>query len=160
MLLRQALLDPAGLPALSMAEWDVVLRLGRASLLTASLENRARAAGVLERVPEPVQAQLAAARVLTEANRRGVTWEVNRMVKALEPQGLPVILLKGAAYAMARLPAGDGRLFNDVDILVPRERLADVEQALYWHGWIGSHHDTYDQRYYREWMHELPPLIH
>jgi len=160
MLLRRALLDPAGLPALSMADWDVVLRLARASLLTASLESRARAAGTLDLVPEPVQAQLAAARVLAEANRRGVTWEVNRLVKALEPQGIPVILLKGAAYAMARLPAGDGRLFNDVDILVPHDRLTDVEQALYWHGWIAGHHDAYDQRYYREWMHELPPLIH
>jgi hypothetical protein len=143
-----------------MAEWDVVLRLARASLLTASLENRVRAAGVLALLPAPVQAQFAAARVLTEANRRGVTWEVNRLVKALEPQGVPVVLLKGAAYALANLPAGNGRLFNDVDILVPRDRLNDVEQALYWHGWITGHHDAYDQRYYREWMHELPPLIH
>ena len=23
-----------------------------------------------------------------------------------------------------------------------------------------THHDAYDQRYYRQWMHELPPLRH
>ena len=23
-----------------------------------------------------------------------------------------------------------------------------------------THHSAYDQRYYREWMHELPPLLH
>lgn len=28
------------------------------------------------------------------------------------------------------------------------------------HGWATSHHEPYDQRYYRNWMHELPPLRH
>jgi len=28
------------------------------------------------------------------------------------------------------------------------------------HGWITTHHDEYDQRYYRQWMHELPPMQH
>jgi hypothetical protein len=28
------------------------------------------------------------------------------------------------------------------------------------HGWVTTHHDAYDQRYYREWMHELPPMQH
>lgn len=27
-------------------------------------------------------------------------------------------------------------------------------------GWIGAKSDPYDQRYYREWMHELPPMSH
>ncbi len=28
------------------------------------------------------------------------------------------------------------------------------------HGWSSTHHDPYDQRYYRTWMHELPPMQH
>jgi hypothetical protein len=28
------------------------------------------------------------------------------------------------------------------------------------HGWMSMHHDAYDQRYYRTWMHELPPMRH
>lgn len=27
-------------------------------------------------------------------------------------------------------------------------------------GWATTHHSSYDQRYYRQWMHELPPLRH
>jgi hypothetical protein len=38
--------------------------------------------------------------------------------------------------------------------------LADVEAELLRHGWIGTHQSAYDQRYYREWMHELPPMVH
>lgn len=86
--------------------------------------------------------------------------EVERIGAALHGLDLPLILLKGAAYALADLDAGRGRLFSDIDILVPKERLHEVEAALMLHGWAGSHHDAYDQRYYREWMHELPPMTH
>src|SRR5690606_2651387 len=32
--------------------------------------------------------------------------------------------------------------------------------ALMLRGWATTHHNAYDQRYYREWMHELPPMQH
>jgi hypothetical protein len=35
-----------------------------------------------------------------------------------------------------------------------------VEAALMMAGWATTHHDAYDQRYYRQWMHELPPMRH
>jgi hypothetical protein len=35
-----------------------------------------------------------------------------------------------------------------------------VESALMLNGWATTHHNRYDQRYYRRWMHELPPLRH
>jgi hypothetical protein len=60
----------------------------------------------------------------------------------------------------AGLPAAAGRLFSDIDILVPKARLDEVESQLMAHGWVSTHHDAYDQRYYREWMHELPPMQH
>jgi hypothetical protein len=41
---------------------------------------------------------------------------------------------------------------------VPKERLAEVESLLMAHGWVSTHHDACDQRYDREWMHELPPM--
>lgn len=43
---------------------------------------------------------------------------------------------------------------------MPKAKLDQVEQALGRHGWQTTHHDDYDQRYYRTWMHELPPLLH
>ncbi|RYE89079.1 MAG: hypothetical protein EOO78_33850, partial [Oxalobacteraceae bacterium] len=64
------------------------------------------------------------------------------------------------AYTAADLPASRGRTFSDIDILVPKARINEAEAALMMHGWASSHHDAYDQRYYREWMHELPPMQH
>jgi hypothetical protein len=68
--------------------------------------------------------------------------------------------MKGAAYVVAGLPPAEGRLFSDLDILVPRHRLAEVEALLMSRGWASTHLSAYDQRYYRAWMHELPPMVH
>jgi hypothetical protein len=61
---------------------------------------------------------------------------------------------------MADLPPAKGRLFGDIDFLVPRTHLDTVEMQLLFHGWHGKVSTPYDQRYYREWMHEIPPLTH
>ncbi|HQA68885.1 MAG TPA: nucleotidyltransferase family protein, partial [Aggregatilineales bacterium] len=47
-----------------------------------------------------------------------------------------------------------------IDILVPRHAIETVEVYLTHAGWLGAHTNPYDERYYREWMHEIPPLRH
>ena len=86
--------------------------------------------------------------------------EVAHVEGALAATGVPFILLKGAAYLLAGLKAARGRMFSDIDILVPRRALPDVEAALMLSGWASANITPYDQRYYRRWMHELPPLKH
>ena len=85
---------------------------------------------------------------------------MNRVERALRDLNVPVVLLKGGAYVMAGLPAGRGRLMSDLDILVPRERLPEVEGALSARGWETLEADSYDDYYYRNWTHELPPMRH
>jgi hypothetical protein len=82
------------------------------------------------------------------------------VAQALGALGLPVVVLKGAAYVLQGSQAAVGRMVSDVDILVPHERMADVESALMMAGWLSTNRDAYDQRYYRQWMHEIPPLRH
>jgi hypothetical protein len=118
------------------------------------------ARGLLARVPAPARAHFDWVRPLAVRHRQAVGFEVACIQAALQPTGLPLVLLKGAAYAMADLDAGRGRLFGDIDLLVPKARLDDVESALMLAGWANNHHDAYDQRYYRQWMHELPPMTH
>jgi hypothetical protein len=80
--------------------------------------------------------------------------------RALGNLDVPLILLKGTAYAAAGLSAGIGRSIGDLDILVPHALLGEVEHALLAAGWDWVKQDDYDDLYYRRWMHELPPLIH
>jgi hypothetical protein len=158
--LIEVLRAPALLASFSAAQCDLVLRQAASAQLLASLHARALRAGVLDALPPPARRQLAWAAQEGERHLQAVRWEVRQIRLALAGLGLPLILLKGGAYAMAGLAAAEGRIFSDIDILVPRAALADVESALMLHGWAGVGHDAYDQHYYRRWMHELPPMRH
>ena len=159
-LLVRVLHKPETIESLKAAEWDSLIRQARRADLLAHLgvllENRA----LLEQVPGYAGRHLLAARRVADKHARVVRWEVNRICHALRDCGVPVILLKGAAYVMQDLPPWRGRLFSDVDIMVPKENLPAVERALMIHGWTAIKLDDYDQRYYRQWMQELPPLRH
>ena len=142
------------------ARWDELLCRARNTRLLGRLGTELEALGLLDSIPGRAAEQIRAELTAAAENARMVRWEVNRISRALRDVGAPVILLKGAAYALAGLPPAAGRLSSDVDILVPKERLAEVEAALLRDGYEAAKLDPYDQRYYRTWMHELPPLWH
>ncbi|HBI70197.1 MAG TPA: hypothetical protein DDZ22_14665, partial [Massilia sp.] len=124
-LLLRELRAPACMDRLSEDEWDLLLRQALASNLAATLGLLAEEAGISAALPARVRRRLAWSRTVWERHLRAVAFELRQIQKALRDTGLPLILLKGAAYTAAGLPAGGGRLFSDVDILVPKERLAD-----------------------------------
>ncbi len=159
-LVLRLLRDPATLPAWSPAQWDLLVRQARAAGLLARLGALLARHGQLQQVPPQPAAHFESARRLALAQRAEILREVEHVRVALQPLGLPLVLLKGAAYLLAELPAAEGRLFADTDILVPKPRIDEVEAALTQRGWGTTHHSAYDQRYYRQWMHELPPLVH
>lgn len=159
-LLVRMLRAPAAMVDLRMPEWDLLLRQATAANLTVSLYYLAEEHGLLAQIPEQPLQHLLWGRALGERHRQAVSFEVAKVGAALADAGVPLILLKGAAYLIAGLPPGAGRLFSDIDILVPKARLAEVEGVLILHGWAGTKLDDYDQRYYRQWMHELPPMQH
>ena len=159
-LLLRVLRDPGAMAGLGLADWELLLRQAGAANLSVTLYCLARDQGLLAQIPAQPRQHLLWARALGERHTQAVRFEVAAIGAALAEAGVPLILLKGAAYLMAGLPPGPGRLFSDIDILVPKARLGDVEGALMLHGWAGNHLDAYDQRYYRQWMHELPPMQH
>jgi Uncharacterised nucleotidyltransferase len=156
-LLIQVLTQPAHAAGLDLAQWDLLVRQARRANLLATLALRLLG-GVSP--PEPVQPHLQSALLLAQRQQVAVRWEVHCIQQALASTGVPLLLMKGAAYLIADLPAARGRLFGDVDVIVPAAQLADAEAALLRHGWEGSSTSAYDQRYYREWMHEIPPMQH
>ncbi len=159
-LLVRVLRAPRSMAALTLREWDLLLCQALAANLTATLYAMACDAALLDALPAQPRRHLVWAGALVRRHGDAVRWEVNRIGAALAGSGVPLLLLKGAAYVMAGLPAAGGRLFSDVDILVPRADIGRVESALMLAGWVSQHHDAYDQRYYRIWMHEIPPMQH
>ncbi|NJN14484.1 MAG: nucleotidyltransferase family protein [Planctomycetes bacterium] len=143
-----------------MPGWDLLLRQLRRTRLHPRLAVQLHEAGLVDSLPPEVRPHIEAGCVMAEAQERSTRWEVDRIGAALRDVDAAVVLLKGAAYVMAALPLARGRLTSDVDFMVAKPRLDEVEAALLAHGWEAMKVDAYDQQYYRRWMHELPPLCH
>jgi hypothetical protein len=97
---------------------------------------------------------------IAEKQKEQVFLEANEIMHILKPVSEFVVFLKGAAYSLNHSLAGQGRIYSDIDILVNKAQLTDCEQTLALHGWFGEKINDYDQRYYRKWAHEIPPLAH
>jgi hypothetical protein len=120
-----------------------------------------RERGYPESLPRTALDHLLSASVSIEARERVARWELDRLAWALNDlPAVPLVALKGCAYLLSNLPNSQGRSFADVDLLLPRADLQAVEARLVKHGWRASKLSAYDERYYREWAHELPPMIH
>lgn len=159
-LLIKALLAPEVTMSLSLNEWETLIRQARSAQLLSRLATLITEHGLLNRVPDKPRQHLISISRLCERQRIAVRWEVEHLLDALDQAQTPLVLLKGAAYEMADLPPGRCRIFGDFDLLVPKAKLDAVETALMMHGWSSAHQSPYDQRYYRTWMHELPPMRH
>ncbi|MFN3717073.1 MAG: nucleotidyltransferase family protein [Thiobacillus sp.] len=159
-LLVRTLRAPESLGRLSMEGWDILVRQARAAGLLARLSHRLKSLGLSESIPAPARWHFEAADTLSGKQRKAVHWELLTIQSALADLPVPTVVLKGAAYVAADLPAAEGRLFNDIDLLVPKAYLADAESLLMLAGWHPVPLSAYDRRYYRRWMHEIPPLQH
>lgn len=159
-LLKRALLWPESLAALSAEEWSRLLFLARAAALLGRLAADQRALGRFERLPGLAQDHLLAGERVASLSRTRLTWEIDRLKRTFFGHGQRLILLKGAAYYAGDLPCGRGCVSSDIDVLVDRGDLQWVEATLMAAGWEPIKIDAYDQRFYRDWMHELPPMRH
>lgn len=147
-------------PVLTGIEWEKFLAHARRTRLIGRLAEQFRARGWLDGLPAGPAAQLRNA--LKEARRLHdeTAWEATQLREALARVPTPIVLLKGAAYVLADLPPKPGRMFGDVDLLIERSQLRAAEGALLAKGWVAARLDPYDERYYRDLMHELPPMQH
>ncbi|MCW3836258.1 nucleotidyltransferase family protein [Sphingomonas canadensis] len=155
-ILADALRAPETALRLDAAGWTALIAMARAEQLAGTLAHRLEGLAV----PGAAACILADARASAAQGQTAALWEAEMARRALAPLEMPVVLLKGTAFAAAGLSAGMGRSIGDLDILVPRGRIGEAEAALIAAGWEWVKPDPYDDLYYRRWMHELPPLIH
>jgi hypothetical protein len=159
-LLLHSLRDPLSLSRRDAASLDDIVHAARQHAVLGRLERDLAALGVLDGLPETARRQFANARVAADTNAVALRYEIDRVRRALAGLDTRIVLLKGAAYLHAGLPLARGRVSVDLDILVPAADIGRVEQTLTGKGWQPKATDRYDQHYYRDWMHEIPPLVH
>lgn len=159
-LLLRTIRDPESAKSFSKAQWSLLVREAR---------SRNVLGRVLLEIAEKVAPEYWPLRVrqifqgeanLASHRRLSLKWEVEGLVSLLSQIKVAPVFLKGAAYAIQDFPFAAYRNFGDIDLMIPRERLADAERILTAGGWLPTNTNPYDQYYYRTWMHELPPLKH
>lgn len=159
-LLVGILKNPPAMLDLDTTGWNRVLLDAHMLKVRGRLAHDAKEYGLWEKLPAKVQQILTSAEIITQAGQRKIMWEANRVRRALYGFKDRVILLKGGAYLAKGMKCAAGRTSVDIDILVAKKNLDIVENHLLISGY-GSHVlSDYDQVYYREWAHELPPLLH
>lgn len=154
--LVNALREPETALLLDGTGWTELFSIARAEALMGTLAHRLSDIAV----PEQVMPILQDAMETAELVRKKALWEADCAKRALVQLDCKTVLMKGTAYVAADLKAGIGRNIGDLDIMVARDDLPIVEEALLDAGWEWVKPDPYDDQYYREHMHELPPLIH
>jgi len=152
--------EPELILAAGEQELEALLVLTDSARLTAALGDRIEQAGLWPHLPQKVRDCFEASYRFAEFRNRQILWEMECLERTLREADFEVIVLKGAAYLLLGLPWARRRLPADLDVLVAREHLALLEELLIAEGFEPAELTPYDQRYYREWMHELPPLRH
>ena len=154
--LLRFLAEPTSTEDFGLEEWSLMFsearRVGLLGRLSSSLEFLGKTP------PARLQNHVASSLVEVAAFQCDVLRELDHIERALTGLGTPVLLLKGACYVRMGLKAASGRIFSDVDVLVSKDKVGHAEASLMLGGWQTGELDPYDQRYYREWSHEVPPM--
>lgn len=158
-LLQEVLVQPRRILELEASQFNQLIPQARSSRLLASLAVELETAGILAQVPPAVRRHLGSAVLVHQKQKRDSAYDCEKLKQILQSIGVKLVLLKGGAYFQSELPVGRGRLISDIDIIVPLERIGEVEKLLNQFGWESSYVDSYNERYYRQWMHEIPPLF-
>ena len=160
-LLSEVLRDPQTIRGWGVSEWNRFLPIVRSSRLLGRCQKLFEEHDLLANVPQRIQDQMQGALTQTRYVQGQALRELRQVHKILARQQIPVMALKGVAYLAVELPPSGWRNLADIDLMVPKEHIEQAEGILLHTGWQPSgDFDDYDRRYYREWMHEVPPLTH
>jgi len=120
----------SGVPGVSPALWEAAARCAARHGVAPLVYRNLSELGPPADVPEPVLRRLREAYLWSAKRNVRLLHELGAVLSVLQQMGIPVIALKGAHLAEAIYGDMALRPMNDLDLLVPKDRLAQVEGAL------------------------------
>lgn len=154
------ILQPESGVNLRLTNWEDSLFVLREAKLLATLYHSAKRKGCLNQYPDFAQKHLRSASVYASQQKLQVNFEAAELRELFEEIGVTALFLKGAGYALRDSLNSEGRICSDLDILVDKADLNNAEAHLRDNLWLPEALDEYDEKYYREWAHEIPPMMH
>ena len=159
-LVSLAFRNPGAIHRFSMSDWDKVVRQARQAGLLARLHGLLQKEGLDAPIPAVARWHFEVATALAEIQQNATRRELGQLFELLAWLDFPLVVLKGAGYVAAGLPAARGRAIDEIDLLVPREHLDRVESTLERADWRAVTLPDYDRRYYRRWKRDTALLQH
>lgn len=153
-------LAPESIAGFSPSQCSDIVTVLREQKILARMCYRFQMAGVFDALDAKTQRHLLNAKQIADRQKEQVFNEAQELARILADTVSSLIFLKGAAYSMCAGALGQGRIYSDIDVLVPKQDIKRCEQRLAVGGWLGQDISDYDDKYYRKWAHEIPPMVH
>lgn len=142
-------------------QWGAILPLANHMELLPQLAARWTNLDAFEQLPVAVQDRLRREVQKSDFTRVNMRYEMEQVARLLSDLGTPLVLLKGCAYLLADQAWALGRRTSDVDLLIQESSVdAAAKRLLEHHFEVDDKLSEKDTRYYRRWLHELPPIKH
>jgi hypothetical protein len=144
----------------STQQWTDLIHQAREQALLGSCYFLLQDAGLYDSIPDKVKSHFYSGYIYAQKQKMTLIKEMLKLEPFFSDAPYPCVLLKGCAYRLTELAMARGRVFSDIDILVPQQQFPDALQRLNEAGFIEFGMSDYDRRYYLRWSHQHPPLIH
>lgn len=141
-------------------QWTIFLQQARQQGLTARFYYVLQTEQLLDHVPLKVKLHGESGARYALKQQHSLYAELQQLETLFAAADYPCLLLKGAAYRAQALKVSFGRLFSDIDILVPATKLRQVRDRLFFCGFREAQMTDYDRHYYLNWSHQNPPIQH
>ncbi len=159
-LLLQLFNKPELAQSFNSEQWTHIITHGRNQNMLGRLYSRFKARNLTSELPNKVRIHMENCEKTEQRQRINIHRELSDISNALSKKNVDSIVLKGAAYSILNLDCANGRIFNDIDVLVAKTDIRKAEIGFMTKSWFHTQETDYDKRYFREWMHEIPPMVH
>ncbi|MCM2681464.1 nucleotidyltransferase family protein [Echinimonas agarilytica] len=152
--------DPHQSQGLSLNQWSELVSEARFFSMLSQLRSVFTGAGIWDEIPNAAKTAIQSDIYTSKNQRRLLEIEARELSTIFTQANITFTYLKGAAYQLMHLKPFTGRLMADIDVLVAKQDLAKAEQILLSNMWMSSSVTDYDDKFYREWSQEIPPMRH
>lgn len=158
--LIDVLINPPILLNLTLENLSLIIAEARYFNMLSQLKYLCEQHKLLPLLPIQCQKHFDSAWLFYANQSRKLEKEVTEIEKVLKPLAIDWMYLKGCAYHLTGMRCFTGRMMSDIDLLVSEKDLSKVENALKASGFIQKKMTNYDEKFYRNWAQEIPPVKH
>lgn len=144
----------------TLAQWTSLISEARQQALLGSIYFLLKDHNLLHLLLISVHSHLLTGFHYAEKQKNTLLQEMLELEVIFQNVDYPCVLVKGVGYRLSGLAFSRGRIFSDIDLLIPHTAFPDALAKLLDAGYLETGMSDYDRRYYIDWSHQHPPLTH